>query len=208
MICSRNKLFALALTAFAACLAAGPEIGKGKAVGNPAAPIRLELYSDFMCPKCKWFHENLLPAIIKDYVNTGKAYLISREFPLDIKEHKYSREAAANAAAAARIGKYDAVSDALFRNQSSWGKTGKVWDTVAAALSPDERKKVQTLAKDPAVLAEVQRDYLEATRLRLGGTPTMVISRGMKQQPWSYFDDYGLLRSYLDGLLKDGLLKK
>jgi protein-disulfide isomerase len=61
---------------------------------------------------------------------------------------------------------------------------------------------VQALAKDPGVLAEVQRDYLEATRLRLGGTPTLVISRGMKQQPWSYFDDYGLLRSYLDGLLK------
>src|SRR4051812_12782899 len=109
------KVFALALATMLPCLAAGPDVNKGKTMGNPSAPITLDLYSDFMCPHCKHLHEDILPAIILDFVKTGKAYLIFREFPLNIPQHVYSRPAANFASAAARIGKYEAVSDVLFK---------------------------------------------------------------------------------------------
>src|SRR4051794_37188014 len=140
-------------------LAAPPEAGKGKSIGNPSAPIVMELYSDFMCPHCKHLHEDILPSIITDFVNSGKVYLIFREYPLAIPQHVYSRPAANYATAAARVNKYQAVSDILFKEQNSWGMSGKVWETVAKVLSADEQKQVQKLASDPAVLAEVQRDY-------------------------------------------------
>ena len=152
------KILALSLAALLPCLAAGPDVGKGRTMGDPAAPMLFELYSDFMCPGCKHLHENVLPAIVLDYVKTGKAYLVFREFPLNIPAHVYARPAAAFAVAAARIGKYQTVSDALFRSQQAWGLSGKVWETVAGVLTPEEQKKVQALASDPAVLAEVQRD--------------------------------------------------
>ena len=200
------KLYALALATLLPCLVpcfgAGSDSNMGKTAGNPSAPILLEVYSDFMCPHCKVFHETMLPNIIKDYVIPGKAYLVSREYPLNIPQHVYSRQAAEYATAAAHVGKYQAVSDALFRNQASWGMTGKVWETVASALSPDEQKKVQALAADPAVKAEVQRDVDAAQRARLNQTPTLVITHRLKQQPWTFFDDYSLLRGYLDDLLK------
>ena len=200
------KLYAFALAALLSwsppCFGDGPDMNKGKTSGNPSAPILLEVYSDFMCPHCKAFHETMLPNLIKDYVTTGKAYLVNREYPLNIPQHVYSRQAAEYATAAARVGKYQAVSDALFRSQASWGMTGKVWETVAGALSPDEQKKVQALAADPAVKAEVQRDVDAAQKARLSQTPTLLITHRLKQQPWTFFDDYTLLRGYLDDLLK------
>jgi protein-disulfide isomerase len=195
------KFFALFLAALLPCLAAGPGVDKGRTLGNPAAPLLFELYSDFMCPGCKLLHENVLPAIVLDYVKTGKAYLVFREFPLDIPAHLYSRPAAVFAVAAARIGKYQSVSDALFRGQQAWGMSGQVWETVASVLTPEERKQVQALANDPAVLAEVQRDIERGSKAVLTQTPTLMVTYKLKQQPWTQFADYSLFRGYIDALL-------
>jgi protein-disulfide isomerase len=193
------KSVALALILLLPCLAVGPDVDRAKAIGNPSAPLRLDIYSDFQCPTCKLVHETFLPVIVRDYVTTGKAYLVSHEFPLNM--HAYSRQAANYATAAARIGKYQQVGDAIFQNQNSWGMTGKVWDVVAAVLSPADQKKVQALAKDPSVLAEVQGDVDAGTAAHVDRTPTMIVTRGMKQTPWSYWTDYSLFKGYLDEML-------
>ena len=199
----KMKFLALALAALLPAVAAAPtDAGKGKTMGNPSAPILLELYSDFMCPHCKHLHEAILPAIVLDFVKSGKAYLVFREYPLNIPQHVYSRPAANYATAAARIGKYDAVSDALFKNQMQWGTSGKVWETVASALTPDEQKKVQALVNDPSVTSEVQHEVDRAMKAMLNQTPTMMVTYKLKQQPWTMWDDYSLFKGYLDGLLK------
>jgi protein-disulfide isomerase len=195
------KIHALALAALMPCLAAGQEIDKARTMGNPAAPVMLELYSDFMCPACKHLHEQILPTIVLDYVNTGKAYLVFREFPLNIPAHMYSRQAAALAVAAARVGKYQAVSDALFRYQVAWSASGNPWAAAATALTPDEQKKVQALASDPGVLAEVQRD-VDRVKTVITQTPTIMVTYKLRQQPWTQFGDVSLFRGYIDGLLK------
>jgi protein-disulfide isomerase len=196
------KIYALAVALLLPCLVAGQDVDKGKTMGDPAAPMLFELYSDFMCPGCKNLHENVLPAIVLDYVKTGKAYLVFREFPLNIPAHMYSRKAAALAVAAARIDKYQTVSDALFRYQVAWSASGKVWETVATALTPEEQKKVQALANDPGVLAEVQADVDRGAKAVLSRTPTLMVTYKLKQQPWTQFADYSLFRGYIDGLLK------
>ncbi len=196
------KILALAMAALLPCLAAGPDVDKGRAMGDPAAPILLELYSDFGCPGCKHLHEQVLPAIITDYVKTGKAYLVFREFPLNIPAHVHSRAAAILAVAAAHIGKYQTVSDVLFETQQSWSLSGRVWEIVSGVLTPEEQKRVQALAADPAVAAaEVKRDVDRGTPI-VKQTPTLLITHKLKQQPWTQFADYSLLRGYLDALLK------
>ena len=193
------KLFALALTALFPCLAASLDADPGKSLGSPSAPIQIEVFSDFECPACKGLHEQILPLVMKDYVIPGKVFLVSREFPLQM--HPYSREAAYYATAAARLGKYQQVADALFKNQVAWAANGKVWDTVAAVLTPVEAKKVQLLAKDPSVVSEVQRD-LDAGKAVINQTPTMFVTRGASRFPVVGAVNYNLLRSLLDGLLK------
>lgn len=197
------KPYAVALVALLPCLAASlGDVDKAKTLGNPGAPVRIELFSDFQCPGCKAFHEMLLPVIIRDYVVPGKAYIFNHEFPLTM--HPYSREAANLATAAATIGKYQRVADVLFLNQGSWSTSGKVWDTVASVLTPAEQKKVQALAKDPAILAQVQQDVEAGQAQRVPQTPTIVVSRGTKRYSFPGPDqgNYPLLRSLIDGLLK------
>jgi protein-disulfide isomerase len=193
----------LAIASLLACsLGAQQDVEKGKILGSPAAPIRIDVYSDFACPACKNFHEQTLPQIEADYVRPGKAYIVNREFPLNIPAHKYSREAAAYAVAAGRLGIYQPVADALFRDQPGWSVSGKVWETVASVLSPEQQKKVQTIMKDPTVAAMVQKDYDSGMKERVSSTPTIVISRGTQKYPIPYPVNYSLLQSLLNGLLK------
>jgi protein-disulfide isomerase len=170
-------------------------------MGNPAAPMRMDLFDDFTCPHCKIFHEQILPRIIADYVTPGKAYLVFHEFTLTGPSHEHSKTASMCAAAAARVGKYPQVADALFLTQSSWAVSGKVWETVAPVLTPVEQKKVEVLMKDPTVAAEVQHDLELGTAAHVDRTPTLVMTRKGKQTPWSSWTDYSLFKSMVDLLL-------
>src|SRR5579872_5891243 len=131
-------------------------------LGNNTAPITLEVYSDFECPHCKVFHDTTQQSIVQDYVNPGKVYLIHRDFPLS--QHKYAREAALYAKAAARFNKYEAVSDALFKNQLSWSANGKVEEVIAKVLTPDEMKKAKVLIKDPQLNQQIDNEIAAGYR--------------------------------------------
>jgi protein-disulfide isomerase len=185
------------------CLAGVPEVDKGKALGSPTAPVVIEVFASFDCPHCKVFHEEVVPQLVKDYVVPGKVYIVNREFPLGGPYHPYARQAAIFATAAARIGRYAEVSQALFNNQAGWAVNGKVWETVASVLTPTEQKKVQELAKQPAIQAEVQREYDEGVAAGVNATPTIIVTRGSKRYPIPSQDlNYGFLKSLIDGMLK------
>jgi protein-disulfide isomerase len=182
--------------------AASPEIDKGKAIGNPNAPVVVEIYSDFQCPGCKVLHEQVLPQLVRDYALKNKVYVVHREFPLP--QHAHSREAANYAVAAARFGKYDAVASVLFKNQTAWETSGRLWDFVASVLTEAERKKIEALVKDPGVTAEVQREQAAGVAASIIQTPTVIVSKGTDHYPVAGVGpaNYNLLRQLIDGLAK------
>jgi len=194
------KLSAIVFLALALCLAAPSRIDTAKTFGNPSAPVTIVLFSDFQCPACGALHRQIMPSLMRDYVVPGRAYLVYKEFPLMM--HAHAREAATYAVAAARVGKYEQVADALFQNQQSWGADGKVFETVATALTPAEQKKVQTLVKDPGVLGEVAQDVEEGMEANVNQTPTMVLIHAGKRYPIGGGVNYNLLRSLLNDLSK------
>jgi len=196
------KLYAAVLMALLPCLAVSAEIDKNRALGSPTAPVRLEIFSDFTCPHCKHLHEEVLPQLMKDYVIGGKVYIVDRAFPLTGGGHEHSREAFGYAVAAARIGKYEQVADPLYAQQATWAINGNVWATVASALpSPADQKKVQALAKDPGVLAEIEAEYQEGVASGLNQTPTLILTVGGKHYNLPPAPDYRLLKSMIDGFL-------
>src|SRR5260370_4945986 len=196
------KRFGLGLAMTLASVAAGPEIEKSRTMGNPSAPLRMDLYSDFTCPHCKMLHEQILPKLVADYVSTGQAYLVFHEYSLTGQGHEHSKTASLYADAAAKVGKYQQVSDALFATQSSWALNGKVWEAVAPAMTEPEKKRVQILFKDPVVAADVQRDLNTGMAARVDRTPTLIITHKGKQTPWSWWDNYGLFKSLVDAELQ------
>ena len=195
------KAIALLFAATFTLFAAGPDVPKSKMLGNPAAPLRLELYSDFTCPHCKHLHEEILPLIVRDFVNPGKGYVVFHDYTLTGPGHQYSRNAAAYAAAAAQVGKYMAASDALFRMQQSWALTGQIWPVISSSFTPDEQKKIQALVNTPKVLQEVQDDVDAGNMIPITQTPTMVVVYKGKKQPWTMWNSYPLFKNYLDSLL-------
>ena len=111
------------------CLAAGPE---GKNMGNPAAPMRMDLWDDFTCPHCKMLHEQILAKIIADYVTPGKAYLVFHEFTLTGPGHEHSKTASLYAAA-------HALHSRLL-NDSPWVTTWYTSTTALVALRDSANK--------------------------------------------------------------------
>ena len=171
----------------------------GKARGIPMAAITIEVFSDFQCPACKSLHEETIKPLIAEYVDKGKVYLVHRDFPLPM--HQYAREAACLACAAGHIGKYDLVADALFANQPSWSKDGKVQETVTRLLTPADAKKVLALAKSPEIAAEVERDAQKGRDAKLRQTPTLIVMHKSKSYPVSGVVSFPILRRFIDQLL-------
>jgi protein-disulfide isomerase len=190
----------LALAALGTCLAASPDYDKAKIIGSPTAPVMVEVYSSFACSHCKDFHERILPSIMKDYVAPGKVAIIPREcFPPSLP---MALEAANEATAAARIGKYQEVAEALFRQQELWMATSSPWTAVASALTPEQQKRVQALSKDVGVMAEVQHDLKLANDAHVERTPTLILIRGSQRIPIpGGVPDYTLFKSLVDSLL-------
>lgn len=193
------KVCWLALAALGTCLAASPDYDKAKLIGSPTAPVMVEVYSSFACSHCKDFHERILPSIMKDYVAPGKLAIIPREcFPPSMF---MALEAANQATAAARVGKYQEVSEALFRQQDLWMATGTPWTAVASVLTPELQKRVLALSKDVSVTAEVQHDLKLAGDAQVQRTPTLILIRGSQRMPIAGVPDYTLFKSLVDSLL-------
>jgi protein-disulfide isomerase len=169
-----------------------------KVMGTPVSAITIEVYSDFQCPKCKFLHENWMGPLIRDYVRTGRAYLIQHEFPLT--QHAYAKTAACYACAADRVGKYGEVCDALFKKQEEWEKDGKVDQTACSVLTPSEAAKVRTLAKDPEILAQVQKDMDLGMKVPLRSTPTVIVTYKGKKYPVDVQGSYSIFTRFLDSL--------
>ncbi len=172
---------------------------KGKTAGSQNAPIKIELFSDFQCPSCRTLHQQVVSQLMRDYVATGKVFLVNREFPL--VSHAYARLAASYATAAARIGRYREVSDALFDNQAVWAQRGNVDEIASRALSVAEAQKVRKLATEPSIAAEIEQDMKLGTQAGLRQTPTMFIQRGSARYPVAGSLNYDILRRFLDDQL-------
>lgn len=52
-------------------------------IGNAEAPLTITEYASLSCPHCADFHTKTLPELIKEFVDTGKAKVVFRHFPLN-----------------------------------------------------------------------------------------------------------------------------
>ena len=91
-------------------------VADAPSLGRADAPVTLVEFSDFQCPFCGRFFATTLPALKKDYIDTGKLRYVFRDFPLD-QLHPNARKAAEAAHCAGEQGKYWEMHDVLFQNQ-------------------------------------------------------------------------------------------
>ncbi len=84
-------------------------------LGNKDAKVTIVTYADFRCPFCERFYMQTEKQLIADYVNTGKARFIFRNFAFLGQQSTWASEAAE---CAAEQGKYWEYYNWLFGNQA------------------------------------------------------------------------------------------
>ncbi len=83
-------------------------------LGDPAAPVLVEVWADYQCPFCGVVTHAIEPALVRDFVETGKIRFVFRDFAFLGDE---SVEAAAAARCAGEQGGYWLYHDLLFASQ-------------------------------------------------------------------------------------------
>ncbi len=102
----------------AAELASVEDMLADRILGDPAAPVTIIDYSSMTCPHCATFHNETLPMIVEEYIDTGKARLIFRDFP-------FGPLATAAAMVSRCVDKdsYYGFLTVLFRGQDQWSRS-------------------------------------------------------------------------------------
>jgi protein-disulfide isomerase len=88
-------------------------------MGDPNAKVHVDVWIDFQCSACDYYSTNTEPAVLKDYVETGKALYTVHFAPIisNYSEGNTESEHAANAAlCAADQGKFWEYHNTLFVN--------------------------------------------------------------------------------------------
>jgi protein-disulfide isomerase len=184
----------------AAKSAAQIDITPLKALGTKAAPITMEVFSDFQCPACRELYFETVRPVIDNYVSAGKVYLIHRDMPLPM--HQHSKEAARYANAAARVRKMEKVVAALFDKQANWTADGNIDGVVAAALTPAEMNQVRKLVRSGSLDAGIDKDAALGAQFRVTQTPTTIITHKGVTYPVVGVVSYTMLKTFLEQLLK------
>lgn len=82
----RSILFLSVLILFTGCMNAvktdlGPLL-TDHTLGSKDAKITMEVYSDYQCPGCSYFEQNVFPLIRSKLIDTGKVKYIYHDFPI------------------------------------------------------------------------------------------------------------------------------
>jgi protein-disulfide isomerase len=146
----------------------------GTTMGNAAARVTIEVFSDFLCSHCADFAAQVEPAIIADYVKPGTVRLVYRHFP--IVDERFSVTAAAASECAADQQQFWAYHDELFALASrSALRTRGDLEGAAAKIGLDQAAFAQCVRRG-ATRGRVDTDFAEGKRRGVSGTPTSFIN--------------------------------
>lgn len=85
----------------------------GTALGSPLAPVTLVEFADLQCPYCARFALGTLPALVRDYVRTGRLKIVFTGLAFIGPESETALRAAT---AAGRYNRLWNIVDALYRS--------------------------------------------------------------------------------------------
>lgn len=151
----------------------------GLHLGDPNAPVRIDVYEDFRCSGCMLYTQNYESQIIQTYVETGKVYYTFHSFiVIDGNDGTTASYQSANAAmCAADQGRFWDYHATLFANQV----------TESASLFTDERLVLMAQNLNLNMTAfnqcfqakqfasDIQNDISQARSLNLTFTPSILV---------------------------------
>lgn len=145
------------------------------------AQIAIIEFSDFECPFCKKFHDESRKEIIKQYVDTDKAILAWKDYPLDFHDPLATKQAIAAQCVYDQKGNkaYFEYVDLIFANTKSGGdgmKESKL-NELAREIKDLDQDKFDTCLQEEKTLDKVKADMDFANKNGVNGTPGFLIGK-------------------------------
>ncbi len=171
-------------------------------VGNANAKVTIAYWSDYQCPFCKQFDSSTLQDIYKNYVQTGKAKVVFKDFQFLGAD---SQTAAIYARAIWDLypDKYYAWREAMFNKQDGENSGFGTEDTIVTLTKTipgiDAAKVTSaTVSNKDKYQKAIDADRAEGGNMGIHGTPGFIIGTQMISggAPYSVFS------SDIDTLLK------
>ena len=151
-----------------------PAVGEqDRVLGKADAPVTIIEYGSLTCPHCAEFDRTTLPDVRKNWIETGKAKLVFRVFPLNqLDVH------AAMLARCVPPDRYYAFIDTLYQNQPSWMRAANPEQALAniARLAGLDEDKVKSCVGDKSVEDAVVATAYAAQKSGVDSTPTFFIN--------------------------------
>jgi protein-disulfide isomerase len=152
---------------------------KEQVLGKEDAPVTIYEYASLTCPHCAYFATTILPEVKKKLIDTGKAKLIYRDFPLD----KFAMKAAMMAHCVSPL-KYYNMLEVLFSNQERWTKASDPMAVLSqlgtmAGMDADTFKScTENKDLETAILTRQQEAQ---NKYKVESTPTFVFNDGAEK---------------------------
>ncbi len=151
---------------------------RGVTRGNTNAPVKLMVFSDYMCPWCGEYATTVANRIRTDFIDTGKVVEIYYDFPLG-GSHVHSFLAGRAARCAEDQNRFWEYHDLLFSRQKEWSgertPPTKMFIDYAKTVGLEKGKFASCLQSDMhADLVEYNRQLGE--QAGVNSTPTVFIN--------------------------------
>jgi protein-disulfide isomerase len=144
-------------------------------LGKPDAPITVIEYASTTCPHCAHFHKTTLPKFKAEWVDTGKAKLIYRDFPTGPRGLSVGASMIAQCAGSER---YFGLLGLIMDQQEKWmGSQNPLADLkkLAKLAGMDEAKVDDCLKRQDLASAITKRAQDANEKLGVDSTPTLII---------------------------------
>ena len=145
-----------------------------RVLGNPGAPITIIEYASLTCPHCAHFATDVLPELKREWIDTGKAKLVLRDFPLDGPALR-----AAMIARCAPPDRFYAFAETFFASQDKWAVSKDYREALArlAKLGGMGNDEFEACLNNTTLENRIVEQRLVATQqLDINSTPTFFIN--------------------------------
>jgi protein-disulfide isomerase len=154
------------------------DLRDGTSLGDPAAPVVIDVYEDPQCPVCGRFTRDLEPLLVSTPIKRGTVRLNYRNFVF-IDNPGESLDAAVGMLAAEQLaGKFWDFHDIVYENQNGEHNGAFSRDRLAqmAVLIGLDKNEFTKLLDDPALIKRVNDETAAGQELKIDSTPTLVIN--------------------------------
>ena len=169
-------------------------------LGDPSAPITIVEFGDYQCEQCyEWFH-NTKPAIVQNYIDTGKANLVFVDLAFLGRD---SPKAAQASYCAEDQGMYWEYHDILYNSQESvdsgWANSERL---KAFAFSLDlDMTLFESCLDSEKYSKRVQYNIQQARNNGVKGTPGFFIVGPNEQQKIGGAQPFSVFKNILDSMI-------